>query len=171
MSQRKRGFPRHFWCLQFVLDFWTFLLVGANVFGFFASMWVSRCVVSPETPLRKGQQMLHSFAFGGRGIFAAIGITCQSRTLDTRTFSGFLNASLEIFAVILIFAIIIGMFSFGLHVRIFDQTLGFPGEGTESWSKKFFNLTMTTWNCRSITRERFDYCDKLEYDILALTEL
>ena len=50
----------------------------------------------------------------------------------------------------------------------FDSTLGFPGEG---WSSKFPNLHMATWNTRSLTCERFEYCKSLKYDILALTEL
>ena len=48
--------------------------------------------------------------------------------------------------------------------REFDSTLGYPGEG---WKK----LNITTWNCRSLTFERFEYCKSLEYDVLALTEL
>lgn len=46
----------------------------------------------------------------------------------------------------------------------YDQTLGFPGEG---WSR----FQMGTWNTRSLTRERFDYCKNLGYDVLAITEL
>lgn len=48
--------------------------------------------------------------------------------------------------------------------RTFDSTKGFPGEG---WAK----LLAATWNCRSLTFERFEYCKSLGYDILALTEL
>lgn len=50
----------------------------------------------------------------------------------------------------------------------FDSTYGFPGEG---WSSKFPLFTMATWNCRSLTFERFNYCKDLGYDVLALTEL
>ena len=46
----------------------------------------------------------------------------------------------------------------------FDSTLGFPGEG---WDV----LRIATWNTRSLTFERFQYCIGLNYDILALTEL
>ena len=63
----------------------------------------------------------------------------------------------------------------------FDSTKGYPGEGPPGsskrskrtkWSTKFFNgLSITTWNCRTLTFERFKYCEKLNYDILALTEL
>ena len=68
---------------------------------------------------------------------------------------------------------------------VFDSTLGYPGEGwrtqrsrrkkrrqkRKEWSKKFANLTMATWNTRSMTSERFEYCKSLGYDILAVTEL
>ena len=46
----------------------------------------------------------------------------------------------------------------------FDSSLGFPGEG---WA----NLRLATWNPRSLTFERFNYCQKLNYDVLVLTEL
>ena len=39
----------------------------------------------------------------------------------------------------------------------FDATKGFPGEG---WEK----LKIATWNCRSLTFERFNFCKSLEYD-------
>ena len=32
-------------------------------------------------------------------------------------------------------------------------------------------LTIATWNARSLTEERFTYCRELGYDILAITEL
>ena len=48
--------------------------------------------------------------------------------------------------------------------KSFDATLGFPGEG---WSF----LSMATWNTRSLTFERFQYCKNLGYDVLAITEL
>ena len=48
--------------------------------------------------------------------------------------------------------------------RVFDSTLGYPGEG---WAE----LTVATWNTRSLTYERFQYCNSLNYDILAITEL
>ena len=48
--------------------------------------------------------------------------------------------------------------------RTFDSTLGYPGEG---WEK----LKIATWNTRSLTYERFQYCTSLQYDILAITEL
>ena len=50
----------------------------------------------------------------------------------------------------------------------FDSTRGFPGEG---WSSIHKNLTMGTWNTRSLTFERFNYCKSLNLDVLVLTEL
>ena len=69
------------------------------------------------------------------------------------------------------------------YSEIFDSTLGYPGEGwgsgcsrgkkrgSRKWSNSFENLTMATWNTRSMTVERFTYCKNLGYDILAVTEL
>ena len=59
---------------------------------------------------------------------------------------------------------------------IFDANLGFPGEGStstshEPWSSDEPTLSMTTWNVRSLTFERFYFCKSLNYDVLALTEL
>ena len=48
--------------------------------------------------------------------------------------------------------------------KLFDSTLGYPGEGWEF-------LKMATWNTRSLTFERFKYCEQLGYDVLAITEL
>ena len=69
------------------------------------------------------------------------------------------------------------------YPRLFDSTLGFPGEGwgtgrqrnrkknKHKWSAEFANLSMATWNTRSMTIERFDYCKRMGYDVLAVTEL
>ena len=51
----------------------------------------------------------------------------------------------------------------GRH-KTFDSTLGFPGEG---WAQ----LRLATWNTRGLTYQRFKYCQQLNYDVLALTEL
>ena len=50
----------------------------------------------------------------------------------------------------------------------FDSTRGFPGEG---WSNNYPLFKLATWNCRSLTYERVQYCRALGYDVLALTEL
>ena len=39
------------------------------------------------------------------------------------------------------------------------------------WSRKWHNLKIATWNCYSLSRERFEFCKTLRYDVLALTEL
>ena len=55
----------------------------------------------------------------------------------------------------------------GAHVS-FDATKGFPGEG---WSKNHSGFKIATWNTRSMTHARFNYCKSLAYDVLAVTEL
>ena len=58
------------------------------------------------------------------------------------------------------------------HKWKFDSTRGYPGKGPpRCWSREHPNLTMTTWNTRSLTFERFEYCKSLKYDVIALTEL
>ena len=70
------------------------------------------------------------------------------------------------------------------YPNLFDSTLGFPGEGwptgrkrnrtrkkRKQWSTEHANLTMATWNTRSMTVERYEYCKNLGYDVLAVTEL
>ena len=70
------------------------------------------------------------------------------------------------------------------YPRVFDSTLGYPGEGwttarkrkrnrknKHKWSTEFANLNMATWNTRSMTIERFDYCKRMVYDVLAVSEL
>ena len=54
-------------------------------------------------------------------------------------------------------------FSGGKTIK-FDSTLGFPGEG---WTQ----LKLATWNTRSLTFERYNYCLSLNYDVLVITEL
>ena len=39
------------------------------------------------------------------------------------------------------------------------------------WSTKFFQALIGVWNCWSLSNERYNYCESLNYDILALTEL
>ena len=46
---------------------------------------------------------------------------------------------------------------------VYDQTLGFPGEGWSGWSR----FSAAAWNTRSLTEERFKYAKSLGYDILA----
>ena len=69
------------------------------------------------------------------------------------------------------------------YPRLFDSTLGFPGEGwtagrkskrqrkKKTWSATVENLSMATWNTRSMTHERYDFCKSMGYDVLAVCEL
>ena len=41
----------------------------------------------------------------------------------------------------------------------------------KNWSAKFFQILIGCWNCWSLSQERYDYCNSLQYDILGLTEL
>ena len=65
------------------------------------------------------------------------------------------------------------------YPRLFDSTLGYPGEGWKAgrqrtrnqirkrrklWSKEIANLSVTTWNTRSMTEERFDYCKRMHHN-------
>ena len=58
----------------------------------------------------------------------------------------------------------------------YNATLGFPGEGwwnplraiANWWNNPF---TISTWNTRSLTKERFAYAKSLGHDVLAITEL
>ena len=69
---------------------------------------------------------------------------------------------------------------------VFNSTLGYPGERWRSqwsrrqkrrrnrkriWSEQFVNLALPTWNTRSMTKERFECCKGLGYDVLVVTEL
>ena len=60
---------------------------------------------------------------------------------------------------------------FGCPHHDFDNNMGYHGEGPDIWSNKHDNLTMATWNTRSLSFERFLYCQNLGFDILAVTEL
>ena len=54
------------------------------------------------------------------------------------------------------------------------SNLDYTGEGStpkSSWSSKEPVLSMTLWNSRSLTYERFYYYKILNYDVLVLTEL
>ena len=39
------------------------------------------------------------------------------------------------------------------------------------WSKKYYQTKIDTWNCWSLSNERYHYCRELKFDILGLTEL
>ena len=60
-------------------------------------------------------------------------------------------------SILLALILVVGAFVCGLgYGTVFDSTCGYPGEGPVSdWSNKHPNLSMTTWNTRSLTFERF----------------
>ena len=85
------------------------------------------------------------------------------------------KSSASVSTMLLVLTFMIGTFvcDYGNgNEKVFDSTCGYPGEGLVSdWSRKHPNLTMATWITRSLTFERFYYCQSLGYDVLALTEL
>ena len=46
-----------------------------------------------------------------------------------------------------------------------------PKKNKKKWSNKFYQAKIGTWNCWSLSNERYQYCKELRYDILGLTEL
>ena len=46
-----------------------------------------------------------------------------------------------------------------------------PKKNKKKWSNKFYQAKIGTWNCWSLSNERYQYCESLNYDILGLTEL
>ena len=138
-----------------------------------------------ELPVKRNKYknetvIVHSFAFGGRGVYF---LTKRSFSHSSRTIQGDHSATEKTCGRFLVFDPGILAISFGLLMAMvlavlfsqmaFDASLGFPGEGPEgpesNWSSQ--RLTMATWNTRSMTKERFDYCHRLQYDVLAVTEL
>ena len=66
--------------------------------------------------------------------------------------------------------LMLGILTAGLCFQVVDSSCGFPGEGpTTKWRQE--RLKIATWNSRSMTKVRFDYCKRLNYDVLAVTEL
>ena len=57
----------------------------------------------------------------------------------------------------------------------FDVNFVYPGEGSNgakvNWSAREPALSMTTWNVKSLTFERFFYCQSLKYDVFVIREL
>ena len=175
MSPGKRGDSRAFLLPNDFPIFGALVALGTQFFAFWALKWVSLGESLPCITLKNGKQLIHSLAFGGRGMFTSNN-NCNPTNYTLRCFSWKFIFKLFsiILAAIIIDIIIIGIFSFGLYTAIFDYTLGYPGEGHRSppkWSKEIGNFLMATWNSRSLTFSRFKYCQGLNYDVLALTEL
>ena len=115
--------------------------------------------------------IIHSLAYGGRGIYIH-GKTRARNSLNSNSNS---NCFTLLLGLILVIVILLGITAAVLQLD-YNATLGFPGEGpngtrTSNWSANEPNLSMATWNARSLTFERFYYCKSLNYDILAITEL
>ena len=110
--------------------------------------------------------ILHTFAFGGRGIFTTGKYRCFSCCNKGKIFTRFCSMLLLTLVLTLGTAILVHK-----APPIFNVTLGYPGEGPNNWSADAPNLSMATWNARSLTFERFYYCRGLNFDVLALTEL
>ena len=91
--------------------------------------------------------------------------------LPSLKLSGASNWGKGIASACLILCIFVGIYTFVPLQFGFDQTLGFPGEGPNFWSKSEPYITMAGWNPRSLTFERFQYCLSLNCDILVLPEL
>ena len=152
----------------------------------FCSLWPESIFYDGSTVHKNSFVEVHSPAFGGRGIFFICGRKQTCVPLPAKTHKNGINClelpSLKLqdarspkkgiikFSFAICFTV--GIYTFVPTSFGFNQTLGFPGEGPNSWSKKApKNITMTTWNCHSLTFERFQYCISLNHDILVLPEL
>ena len=176
---RKRGIMLPFVSFSAFVYFLVFLWEGIPLFAdFLANKWVSSHSFAANE-CKKGLFIIHSLAFGGRGMFVVniklrlseYRAKCRRTSMKIRELLG--NSPKKGISLLFAFAIIIaiGLFSLGIGQCVFDHTCGFPGEGPNSWSNQHANLSMATWNIRSLTNERFDYCQNLNYDVLAITEL
>ena len=111
---------------------------------------------------------IKSLAYGGKEVKNVNTARKLSQIIDLLR-----NYRIDYYSILRALVFVIGAFVCGLGVGlVFDLSCGFPGEGPVSdWSKKHPNLSLATWNTRSLTFERFYYCQSLGYDVLALTEL
>ena len=112
--------------------------------------------------------ILHSLAFGGRGIFST-GKINNGSSLNLN-----LNSCLCLLLITTLVLTLGVLLVTHQTTPIFDANLGYPGEGPlpkSAWSSNEPALSMALWNSRSLTYERFYYCKSLQYDVLVLTEL
>ena len=161
--------------------------VGAFLLTNFVGIWASLQTFNCKC-FRKNETIkeVHSPAFGDRGIFLKFrngkGNSLQSSAAPRPYRSLMISNDMINIIDHCILILVIGMFVSGTKMGIFDLTCGYPGEGpsnqtrsrkkrSKQWSNENPNLSMATWNTRSLTRERFQYCSNLGYDVLALTEL
>ena len=146
------------WLIGAISDFLIFALNSLSMFGL--------------SSLRKRSKnvwlAVNSWAFGGRGEHL-ISVCNELKSLLSRLAP---QNDGNNFPTVICEVLTLGLFAVGLLNSSFDSTMGFPGEGpnpSSNWAKD--RLSVATWNSRSLTRERFDYCKDLKYEKLALTEL
>ena len=166
VPRQERSVP---WCFRIagrLVNFISFLTVSCFIFAVFSLVPKFKPGITwPET-LAEKQRLFHSHTCGAH------------YTPPTSTFAtSRQNVRKRVHRFQLISSLAFGGRGVGLlhksngrkvaHVN-FDQTKGFPGEG---WSNRHSNFRIATWNTRSMSVERFDYCQSLSYDVLAVTEL
>ena len=113
----------------------------------------------------------YSWSFGGKVLKS--NLNGNSARKSYKTIIHLSKSKIDYYSILRALILVIGAFACGYGAGIaFDLSCGYPGEGPVSdWSNKHPNLSMATWNTRSLTFERFYYCQSLGYDVLALTEL
>ena len=136
------------------------LLAMGTLLAQFLCKWVFQCALFKDGAHEsyRCSLIIHSFAFGGRGVyFMKKKKTCSCSQKRQRQPFKSLNWLCKIFlsAVACWLPIFILVFAWpGAFSRPsfeFNAMLGYPGEG--HWSKKFPNLSIATWNTRSLTYE------------------
>ena len=155
--------------------FFAFYAMASHL-SIFLCKWVVLWLLLVKSPRKFIPPIIHSLAFGGRGVYI-IGKSKSSRQVRGKcrnpcswvSSMGQLKIPdwLAIAAAVFIWSILENTNS----SSVFDATMGFPGEGPETWSEKHHNLSIATWNTRSLSFLRFNSCKNLGYDVLAITEL
>ena len=148
-----------------VLQFWSYTFGGCCLillFAFlqFALLWPSMQMESSGSRRKNVGRIIHSLAFGARGVYFYSIKASRIKTLVSSSMKvqvlGKWYRGLRAFALlisVLLLVMLLDKCDFNVD---FDATLGFPGEGTKgSWSDD--RITMATWNARSMTKKRFNY--------------
>lgn len=81
-----------------------------------------------------------------------------------------INQDFKLILMFLLLTIFVDIFVLGFVWFAYDGTCGYPGE-VPDWSNTHANLSIATWNTKSLSKERFDYFQNLGYDVLVITEL
>ena len=160
---------------MFVCNLFCTLCCGSSPFDTFRK-WVNQCEHA-KVSHKLRITIVHSPAFGGRGI-SLLCKTCskkpqlgESRNHFTRACHLFHLYFACWLAIITAITAWTTLDEISADVFKFNSTLGFRGEGPINWSKNHPELSIATWNTRSLTFERFNYCKNLGHDVLAITEL